>query len=122
MTYLKHPYLLAYLWATFLAISFAFGYTPILISCIYIFASAFIYLLYLIDKSAAISSGWRGSEVTLHLGSLLCGWPGALIAQDQLSHKTTKKEFQRVFWITVASNCGVIFWLHTDECLRFLYN
>lgn len=56
----------------------------------------------------------RTQESTLHGLSLIGGWPGALIAQQSLRHKTRKEEFRFVFWLTVVINIGVFVWLFTD--------
>jgi hypothetical protein len=32
------------------------------------------------------------------------GWPGALLAQQFLRHKSVKAEFRAAFWLTVAVN------------------
>jgi len=71
--------------------------------------------MYAIDKSAARKGAWRTQESTLHLLSLAGGWPGALIAQQKLRHKTRKPSFRVVFWITVVLNCGAFLWLMTSE-------
>lgn len=71
---------------------------------IYGFASFVTFCLYAHDKRAAICNQWRVPEKTLHLASLLCGWPGALVAQQVLRHKNRKTSFQVVFWMTVAVN------------------
>jgi uncharacterized membrane protein YsdA (DUF1294 family) len=63
------------------------------------------------DKSAAQHKQWRIQESKLHLFALLGGWPGALIAQDQLRHKSVKVPFRVVFWITVALNLIALAWL-----------
>jgi uncharacterized membrane protein YsdA (DUF1294 family) len=63
------------------------------------------------DKSAAKNSQRRISENTLHLFSLLGGWPGAVFAQKTLHHKSKKVAFQTTFWIIVALNCLAISWL-----------
>ena len=70
--------------------------------------SAATYLVYAADKSAAERGRWRVSERTLHMWSLLGGWPGALLAQRALRHKTRKDEFLSRFRWTVAANCGCI--------------
>lgn len=56
------------------------------------------------DKRQAQSGGWRTPESTLHGLALLGGWPGALLAQQWLHHKSSKPEFRRVFWATVVLN------------------
>jgi cold shock CspA family protein len=38
-------------------------------------------------------------------------WPGALVAQQKLRHKSRKQAFQSVFWVTVLQNCGAFVWL-----------
>ncbi|NRA59606.1 MAG: DUF1294 domain-containing protein [Psychrobium sp.] len=68
------------------------------------------FIVYAIDKRAAINGKFRTQENTLHLLSLLGGWPGALIAQNKLRHKTKKQPFKSIFYGTVLSNC-LIFWL-----------
>ena len=50
-------------------------------------------------------------ERTLHLFSLLGGWPGALAAQRLFRHKSSKASFQTTYWITVALNCAALGWL-----------
>lgn len=74
-------------------------------------ASAVTFFVYARDKAAASSGGRRIPENVLHLLSLAGGWPGALIAQRILRHKTRKTSFQVVFWITVAVNLAALAWL-----------
>ncbi|MCU1413492.1 MAG: cold-shock DNA-binding domain protein [Microbacteriaceae bacterium] len=62
------------------------------------------FIAYALDKRAAVRGGWRTPEASLLLLGFLCGWPGALIAQVSLRHKTQKLSFRRQFWITVAAN------------------
>jgi uncharacterized membrane protein YsdA (DUF1294 family)/cold shock CspA family protein len=76
-------------------------------------ASIITYGSYARDKRAAQNAGWRTPELTLHLMSLVGGWPGALIAQVLLRHKTRKLSFLIGYWFTVIINCialGVIMW------------
>ncbi|MBU2978819.1 cold shock and DUF1294 domain-containing protein [Alteromonas sp. C1M14] len=87
---------------------------PIHILALYTAASLVTFTLYALDKSAAQKGGWRIQERTLHLLSLIGGWPGALIAQQKLRHKTQKQSFRIVFWITVLLNCGAFVWLFTE--------
>jgi uncharacterized membrane protein YsdA (DUF1294 family)/cold shock CspA family protein len=62
------------------------------------------FITYAMDKSAAVRGGWRTSEGTLHLLGLAGGWPGALLAQHFLRHKSSKTEFRTVFWATAILN------------------
>jgi len=48
------------------------------------------------------------------------GWPGALIAQQTLRHKSRKESFRAVFWVTVVLNCAVLGWLFTDAGAEML--
>lgn len=66
--------------------------------------SVITFIVYAIDKSAARRRGPRTPERTLHLLALAGGWPGALLAQRWLRHKSAKASFRRVFWVTVAVN------------------
>jgi uncharacterized membrane protein YsdA (DUF1294 family) len=80
----------------------------------YVGFSPVSYILYWIDKRAALAGRWRVAEANLHFVDVLGGWPGALIAQAQFRHKTSKTEFQIVFWITVVLNLAVVAWLWID--------
>jgi uncharacterized membrane protein YsdA (DUF1294 family)/cold shock CspA family protein len=77
---------------------------PALLALVYIAVSTFTFLAYAIDKSAAERGAWRTPESTLHFLALAGGWPGALLAQQFLRHKSTKAEFRSVFWGTVIMN------------------
>lgn len=77
---------------------------PLWFALIYLIASAITFLAYSNDKSCAQRGEWRISENTLHMLSIAGGWPGALLAQQLLRHKSAKAEFRLVFWATVAMN------------------
>lgn len=87
------------------------GLVPGAIGLAYLVASTLAYLMYWADKAAAGSGRRRIPENTLHLASLLGGWPGALLAQQQFRHKTIKQPFQATFWLTVIANLLVFSWL-----------
>lgn len=70
--------------------------------------SALTFVIYALDKSAAQSGQWRTKESTLHLLALGGGWPGALVAQQLLRHKSAKAEFRAVFWLTVLLNVAAL--------------
>jgi uncharacterized membrane protein YsdA (DUF1294 family) len=78
---------------------------------LYTGASLLAFAVYAWDKSAARGGRWRTAESTLHLIALLGGWPGALLAQRVLRHKSSKASFQLAFRATVIVNCGVLGWL-----------
>lgn len=86
---------------------------PPLVLVLYASASVLTFIMYAVDKSAAQTGAWRTQESTLHLLSLAGGWPGALVAQQMLRHKTKKQSFRSVFWLTVLLNLGVFVWLLT---------
>ena len=66
--------------------------------------------IYAFDKSAAVAGGRRVSESTLLFVGLVGGWPGSLVAQQLLRHKTSKASFRSEFWGTVVFNvfCFVV--------------
>ena len=85
------------------------AYLPVLVY--YLAASIVTFAFYALDKTAARKSQWRTPENTLHMLSLLGGWPGALAAQRLLRHKSAKSSFQAVFWITVVLHCAAVGWV-----------
>lgn len=88
------------------AVIAAIGSVKPVVVLVYVFASIVTFLAYALDKSAATRHQWRTSESTLHGLSLACGWPGALLAQQILRHKTSKESFLTVYWVTVLLNIG----------------
>lgn len=88
-----------------------YGLLPWALVGIYALASAVAFASYAADKSAAIQDRWRTPESRLHLLALAGGWPGALLAQRLLRHKSSKLSFQLVFWATVVLHFGVLGWL-----------
>lgn len=77
---------------------------PVWVLVLYAGMSASSLLLYWSDKRNAITGGWRTPESTLHLIALAGGWPGAILGQRLLRHKTVKQSFRVMFWCTVALN------------------
>lgn len=77
---------------------------PMWVAALYGAASMVTFVVYAADKAAAMRNGSRVPERTLHLLSLAGGWPGALVAQQVLRHKSSKREFRQVFWATIALN------------------
>jgi uncharacterized membrane protein YsdA (DUF1294 family)/cold shock CspA family protein len=79
---------------------------PLWIPGLYLGASLVCFVAYAADKAAARNGGWRVSEGSLLVLGLIGGWPGALIAQQRLRHKTIKPSFRFAFWVTVLVNIG----------------
>lgn len=102
------------------AIAASLSYVPAIVPWLYLGASILTYVAYALDKAAARNGNWRTSETTLHVFALAGGWPGALIAQSQLRHKTRKQPFRAVFWLTVLLNCAALIWLLTPDGRGFL--
>jgi uncharacterized membrane protein YsdA (DUF1294 family) len=71
--------------------------------------SVVAFLLYWSDKRKARTDSWRTPENILHAVELAGGWPGALIAQQVLRHKTRKVPYQVLFWVIVLLH--QVFWL-----------
>jgi len=78
---------------------------------------------YWLDKRSAQDGSRRIAEKTLHLVELLGGWPGALIAQQLLRHKTRKVSYQIVFWMIVAAHQVLwidLLWLDGTHIARYV--
>ncbi len=114
------PLVLAALFLVFVAFIGLTARVPLGLLGLYAGASLVTFIAYAIDKSAAQSGRWRTQESTLHLLALIGGWPGALIAQNRLRHKSRKGSFLLVFWVTVLLNCGGLIWLLSTASGRVL--
>ncbi|OCH26593.1 hypothetical protein A6E12_12935 [Aliivibrio fischeri] len=89
---------------------------------LYLGMSLLTYVMYAIDKNAAKKGNWRTPENTLHVLSLLGGWPGALFAQNQFRHKSKKQPFKTILWITIFVNIGAFAWTFTSSGTMFVQN
>ena len=95
---------IALLFLIFVGVSVFIGQLPLVVLALYLVVSAISFSVYRRDKLAARQNQWRTGEGTLILLGLLGGWPGAFVAQQLFHHKTKKRSFQIVFWITVVLN------------------
>jgi uncharacterized membrane protein YsdA (DUF1294 family)/cold shock CspA family protein len=77
---------------------------PNWVAGLYLAASAACFVAYAMDKSAATAGRWRISEGNLILLGLVGGWPGAIVAQQILRHKSNKASFRSAFWGSVTLN------------------
>lgn len=93
---------------------------PAIVFGFYVVMSFLTFIAYLIDKSAAKNRRWRTKESTLHIFSIIGGWPGAYLAQEILRHKSRKEDFKGVYWATVFLNVCGFFWLYTEKGTNFL--
>jgi uncharacterized membrane protein YsdA (DUF1294 family)/cold shock CspA family protein len=111
---------LALLFLGSISIAFFLNHIPKNLLFAYIGLSGVTFLAYWLDKSKAQRGAWRTQESTLHLFSLLGGWPGAAIAQQVLRHKSQKREFRTGFWVTVIVNCSALVWLMSADGKNWL--
>lgn len=97
-----------------------FGKIPPEVFILYVAASLITFLIYAIDKNAAQKGTRRTPEANLHFLSLVGGWPGALVAQQSLRHKTKKQPFRRIFWLTAILNCCGFVYIHSHKGAIFI--
>ena len=98
--------------------AFALGYAlaallrgvPLWTHLLYAGASLLCFALYAADKGAARAGRDRISESTLLSLGFVGGWPGALVAQQVLRHKTIKRTFRIRFWLSVIANVAIFAW------------
>lgn len=76
----------------------------------YVLGSLVSLALYGYDKRQAKRQARRIPEKVLHASELLCGWPGALLAQQLFRHKTRKVSYQLAFWTIVGVH--QVFWVY----------
>jgi uncharacterized membrane protein YsdA (DUF1294 family)/cold shock CspA family protein len=107
----KFSIYLSVTFVSFITIAYLLEYLPQKLLLIYSGSSVITYFAYAFDKSKAQRGAWRTPESTLHMFSLIGGWPGAAVAQQVLRHKSQKKEFRIGFWLTVIANIGGLLWL-----------
>lgn len=85
---------------------------------LYAITSLAAFAAYATDKAAAKNGSRRLSEKSMHLISVMGGWPGAYLGQETFRHKTQKKSFQIIYWITVVLNCVGVGWIYVLPHIR----
>jgi uncharacterized membrane protein YsdA (DUF1294 family)/cold shock CspA family protein len=114
------PLVVASLFVLFVIAGTLAGLLPLAVVAVYGVVSILTFLVYWFDKSAARHGRWRTKESSLLLLGLAGGWPGAVVAQRVLRHKSRKQQFQVAFWGTVVMNCVALGWLVTNNGSKFL--
>ena len=112
---------IVFIFSAFLVFSVWLVKLPIVILGFYFLASLISYIVYAVDKSASQKEARRIPESTLHFLALIGGWPGALIAQQKLRHKSQKKSFRTIFWMTVLINIFTFVWLFGNAIFQSLF-
>jgi uncharacterized membrane protein YsdA (DUF1294 family)/cold shock CspA family protein len=107
----RWPLLLIVVFSIALAVAFALKKVPLYVIAAYAVISLFTFISYWLDKRKAQAGRWRIPEANLQLLSLIGGWPGALLAQSYLRHKSKKRAFLAVFWLTVLVNLAALSWV-----------
>ncbi|MBU1312080.1 MAG: cold shock and DUF1294 domain-containing protein [Gammaproteobacteria bacterium] len=112
-------------WPLWCVLAFAVGLSaavamaklPLYVPLIYAGLSVFTFMAYWLDKRKAQAGQWRTPESTLQFMALLGGWPGALLAQSYLRHKSQKRAFLQVFYLGALLNLIALAWLHSQHML-----
>ncbi|HIF9134708.1 TPA: DUF1294 domain-containing protein [Photobacterium damselae] len=105
----------------FVLCSVFFFKIPLFLFVIYCVMSLVTFLFYWKDKRAAERGEWRIPEKTLHIMEFACGWPGALVAQQTLRHKSQKQPFKLILWMAIVANSAIFIWLLTPMGMKFLH-
>ena len=94
----------------FIAVAWVWG-VPRWVFSLYVVMSLITFFAYWKDKVAAKAGRWRTPESTLHVLALIGGWPGALLAQQWMRHKSSKRAFRNIFVATALVNVLLFVWL-----------
>jgi uncharacterized membrane protein YsdA (DUF1294 family)/cold shock CspA family protein len=94
-----------------LTVAAYFHAIPAWVPAAYFTVSFITFFVYSWDKDSAEAGDRRVAENTLHFLELLGGWPGALVAQYCIRHKTAKLGFQIIFWLVALAHLGFWVWL-----------
>lgn len=109
------PPIVTSLFAFFVIAATLAGRLPPAVIATYAVISIVTFLVYWCDKAAAQHGRWRVRESSLLFLGLAGGWPGAVVAQRVLRHKTRKRSFQAAFWGTIVINSVGLGWLLTHS-------
>lgn len=95
-----------------------FSYKTIMLFLVFQIISINIttFIAYWVDKRAAQRGAWRVSENNLHLLEFMGGWIGAYFGQKLLHHKSSKKNYQRMYKVMIVMEFAAIYFI-----LKFLH-
>lgn len=113
----KWPLWCVLAFAAVLAAAVATAKLPLYVPLLYAGLSVLTFMAYWLDKRKAQAGKWRTQESTLQFMALLGGWPGALLAQSYLRHKSQKRAFLVVFYLGALLNLIALAWLHSQQML-----
>jgi uncharacterized membrane protein YsdA (DUF1294 family) len=85
------------------------------IASVYLVMSSVTLIMYKWDKQRAMRKTHQVARIPeriLHLLALLCGWPGAIIAQQWFRHKSKKRSFIIVLWVTIIINSLILSYIY----------
>ncbi|MCG2573814.1 DUF1294 domain-containing protein [Acinetobacter sp. ME22] len=100
-----HPIVIVMvIYALFLLLAVGLKALPSGLLLYIVLINAVCYWQYAHDKKAAQQKQRRVPEQTLHILSLLGGWPAAWFAQQKLRHKTQKQPFRQIYFSTIVLN------------------
>jgi len=88
---------------------------PVFILYLYAILSTVAFAFYRVDKSAARLGYWRTTESVLFMLSLIGGWPGAIVAQQLMRHKSRKLSFRLKHLVFLLLNLTLFGWLFTEQ-------
>ena len=94
--------------AAVIGVAVATAKLPLYVVLVYAGLSVCTFVAYWLDKRKAKAGRWRTPESSLQFMALLGGWPGALLAQSYLRHKSQKRAFLTVFWFSVLVNLAAL--------------
>lgn len=115
-----YPVYFALIFLTLMCLASFLKTLPMYILAFYAATNLLTFILYWIDKHAAKNGAQRTPESTLQLLSLAGGWLGGLFAQRVFRHKSSKKSFQFVYWVTVFINIAFLFVITSPSGRRIL--
>jgi uncharacterized membrane protein YsdA (DUF1294 family) len=97
-----------------LVVAWRLGVLPGLVLALCVAMSAVAFVAVASDKRRARAGRRRVPEATLHALELLGGWPGSLLAQRRLAHKTRKVGYQMAFWAIALLHVAALVFVWTQ--------